>query len=58
MERVIGKQWIKRVHDLLNDGYGAEDIAVLLCCPVESVRSEISVLRRIGALNRMFRRAK
>ena len=57
MDRVSGKDWIKRVHELLKDGYGVEDISILLGCSVESVRSELSVLRRIGALSRMFRRA-
>ena len=46
--------WICIVRELLQDGYGVEDIAVRLCCPVGIVRLEVSILREQGAFTRPF----
>lgn len=42
--------WIGKVSTLLSDGYGSEDIAVILGCSVDDVRREIQIRREEGSL--------
>lgn len=39
-----------RVHGYLRDGYGVEDIAIMLGCDVAHVRAEVEILRAEGRL--------
>ena len=45
-------------HALLADGYGVEDIAQMLRCPVEVVRQEVEALRASGRLEAVLRGKK
>lgn len=49
-------QWIGRVRALIREGFGVEDIAVKLGCDVACVRTEVGILRDMGALRDMFGR--
>jgi DNA-binding NarL/FixJ family response regulator len=42
--------WQGRVHALLRQGFGVEDIAVRLRLDVNSVRLEVAILREEGVL--------
>lgn len=48
--KVNSRQWQDQVAAKLLDGYGVEDIAVWLRCPVNAVRQEVARLRAIGRL--------
>lgn len=48
-------QWIGAVHNLLKQGYGAEDIAIFVKADVEDVRREVKTLRSLGVLADMFK---
>ena len=47
-------QWIGAVHNLLNQGYGVEDIAIMVKADVRDVRKEVNTLRSLGVLASMF----
>ena len=46
--------WMVRVRQLLDQGYGTEDIAIKLECDVKHVRNEVQILRETGALKRIY----
>lgn len=46
--------WQYRVRSHLRDGYGVEDIAVNLRCPVADVRREVEILREAGELQKIY----
>lgn len=47
-------RWIGSVVRLLRDGYGVEDIAVMLRCDAQAVRDEVAILREEGRLNAIY----
>jgi len=47
-----------RVHAQMRLGFGFEDIAVLLKCPVDEVRREADLLRHTGQLDIIYRGPK
>jgi predicted transcriptional regulator len=47
-------QWIGAVHNLLKQGYGVEDIAIMVKADVRDVRNEVKTLRSLGVLANMF----
>ena len=49
---------LDRVHELMRDGYGYEDIAVRLKIPLNVVRLEAKILRGEGELIEMYRPLK
>ena len=51
-------QWIHRVRTLLKDGWGVEDIGLMLKCSVDDVRLEVSILRESGELENMYKGEK
>jgi hypothetical protein len=48
--------WVARVSSMLREGFGAEDIALRLRCPLSAVRGEVMLLRAEGHLKTMFAR--
>lgn len=46
--------WQCRVRQMLEQGFGAEDIADKDGCPVEDVRKEIEILRAEGYLEHIY----
>ena len=46
--------WQAKVRNRLRDGYGVEDIAVMLGCDVGDVRKEVEILRNEGRLRKLF----
>lgn len=42
--------WVSQVHQLLQAGYGIEDIALKLKCSPSKVRGEVQMLRGLGVL--------
>ena len=42
--------WFTRVRDLLAEGYGTEDCAVILGIPIEDVRQVVALCRAAGTL--------
>ena len=46
--------WASRVRGLLQDGYGTEDIAIMLKCRWCDVRAEVAILREMGVLERIY----
>lgn len=54
-DQVLNAATIKsRIHDLLGEGFGVEDIALDLDVPVEDVRFEVRALRASGDLERVL----
>ncbi len=51
----VNSAWQARVHGLMRQGLGYEDIAVLIGCDVASVRREASILQQEGRLTAMYR---
>lgn len=49
------RDWMKRVHALMQQGFGYEDIARRLRCDEASVRQEADRLRRLGSLDDLYR---
>lgn len=47
--------WQGRVRVLMGEGFGVEDIAVKLGCPVADVRREAEILECQGELDRVYR---
>ena len=47
-------QWQAKVRGMLRDGYGVEDISVILEAPLSDVRNMVQVMRRSGVLAVMF----
>lgn len=47
--------WRAKVHQLLGDGWGVEDISIMLSCDVDHVRREVQILRDSGRLERVVR---
>jgi hypothetical protein len=54
--KVKSGAWISRVGTLLRDGYGSEDIAILLDCHPQHVLGQIAQFRREGLLNTWFKK--
>lgn len=46
--------WSSRVLSLLKDGFGAEDIAVIMKSDIASVRREVEILREEGTLAKIY----
>lgn len=46
----VNHAWKVKVHRLLRQGYGVEDIADKLTCDVSHVRLEVQILREEGRL--------
>lgn len=55
MTAQANSNWQARVRGLLREGYGVEDIAILLDCHVNSVRIEVEILRATGELREILR---
>ncbi len=49
------EQWQAQVHHAMRDGYGYEDIAVRLDCPLPAVEAERDILRAEGRLDALYR---
>lgn len=43
-----------RILDLLQDGFGVEDIALKIDAPADAVRFVVRSMRAIGELNKIF----
>lgn len=50
--------WIVKVRICLQDGYGVEDISLMLNCSVEDVRREVEILRESNLLALIYGAAK
>ena len=48
------EQWQAQVARFLRQGYGVEDIAVLMACDAEHVRDEVFILRLDGKLEEIL----
>lgn len=48
--------WQARVRELLREGFGTEDIAILTETHPETVRREVAILRESGELKNIYRR--
>ena len=55
LKGLCGDPWHRRVHALMREGLGVEDIAVEIGCPVRFVRTEADILRATGALDELYR---
>lgn len=44
------KAWVDRIGSLLRDGYGSEDIAILLNSHPDQVRKQVQLFRESGLL--------
>lgn len=49
------REFSARVAGQMRLGFGVEDIAVKLRCPVAEVRREADLLRRLGTLDDLYR---
>lgn len=47
--------WIVRVRALLGQGYGVEDIAVMLDCRADDVRREVEIYRQEGRIKEILK---
>lgn len=56
VHRTGTKVWRQFVEHRLQDGYGVEDIALWLACPVEYVRAHVRSLRKSGELMKWWGR--
>ena len=48
--------WVQRVGALLRDGYGSEDIAILLSSHPDQVRKQVQIFREAGLLAKWWPR--
>ena len=46
----LSRSWVRRVGSLLRDGYGSEDIAIILECRPDQVSVQIAAFRVEGKL--------
>lgn len=53
---IQNEHWQRKVHRMLGQGLGSEDIAVKLKCPADKVRLEITILRETHQLARVLKR--
>lgn len=47
--------WSARVRSLLKEGYGVENIAVMMDARLDDVQREVEILRNSGELEWMFK---
>lgn len=51
-------EFTAKVHAMLRDGFGAEDIAVKMNMPAQTIRNEVEILRGEGRLECLYGTAR
>ncbi len=50
----LSRSWVRRVGSLLRDGYGSEDIAIILECRPDQVSAQMKRFREAGLIKEWF----